>query len=167
MKSNFATGNRLQVIGNRLPESKNFGNLEKFEKKTLLKNKTALCLFFEKSFQYFPCEVFLISSLESWIHLLLNLEIKLLLNLESSWFLLMKLEINLDLELVDSILKSFSWAFCHHQNYLNQLDSSSWSLLLHRQVPSCPRDGKSQELEKTQRLASWIASLYRLLPGIV
>ena len=62
----------------------------------------------------------------SWF-LLLNLEIKLLLNLESSWF-------NLDLELVDSILKSFSWAFCHHfcyhQNYLNQLDSSSWSLLL-------------------------------------
>jgi len=35
-------------------------------RKTLLKNKTVLCLFFEKSFQYFPCEVFFISSLESW-----------------------------------------------------------------------------------------------------
>ena len=83
----------------------------KILRKTLLKNKTVLCLFFEKSFQYFPCEVFLISSLESWIHLLLNLEIKLLLILESSWFLLMKLEIKLDLELVDSILKSFFGLF--------------------------------------------------------
>ena len=36
----------------------------------------------------------------------------------SSWFLLLNLEINLDLELVDSILKSFFWAFCHHQNFL-------------------------------------------------
>jgi len=74
-------------------------------RKTLLKNKTMLCLFFEKSFQYFPCEVFLKSKF--------------------SWFL----------NLVDSILKSLSWAFCHHlcyhQNNLNQLDSSSWSLLLH------------------------------------
>ena len=80
-------------------------------RKNLLKNKTVLCFFFEKSFQYFPCEVFLISSLESWIHLLLNLEIKLLLILESSWFLLMKLGINRDLELVDSILKSFFGLF--------------------------------------------------------
>jgi len=64
LKSNFATGNRLQEIGNRLPESKNSGNLENFEK-ALLKNKIVLCLFFEKSFQYFPYEVFLISSLET------------------------------------------------------------------------------------------------------
>jgi len=77
-----------------------------------------LCLIFEKSFQYFPGEVFLISSLESWIHLLLNLWNQLLLNLESSWFLVMNLEINLDLELVELILKSFFLAFCHHQNYL-------------------------------------------------
>ena len=39
-------------------------------RKLFWKNKIALCLFFEKSCQYFPCEVFLISSLESWIHLL-------------------------------------------------------------------------------------------------
>ena len=108
MKSNFATGNRLQETGNRLPESKNSGNLENFVK-ILLKNKTVLCLFFEKSFQYFPCEVFLISSLETWIHLFLNLEIKFLFD---SWIVL------------DSILKSFSWDFCHHlcyhQNNLNQ-----------------------------------------------
>ena len=129
MKSNFATGNRLQELGNRLPKSKNSGNLENFEKNSFEKQNCAM-FDFEKSFQYFPCEVFLISSLESWIHLLLNLEIKLLLIIESSWFLLMKLEINLDLELVDSPLKSFSWPFCHHQNYLNHLDSSSWSLLL-------------------------------------
>ena len=80
-------------------------------RKILLKNKTVLCLFFEKSFHYFPCEVFLISSLESWINLLLNLEIKLLLILESSWFLLMKFEIYLDLELVGWILKSFFGLF--------------------------------------------------------
>ena len=104
LKSNFITGNWL-------PESKYSGNLENFEK-TLLKNKIVLCLvFFKKNpFQYFPCEVFLIFSLESWNQLLLNLEF--------SWFLLMNLEINLDLELVDSILKSFFWAFYHHQNYL-------------------------------------------------
>ena len=122
MKSNFATGNRL-------PKSKNSGNLENFEKNSFEKQKCAMFVFFEKYFQYFPCEVFLISSLESWnqtsldswiflisshetwTHLLLNLEIKLLLILESSWFILMKLEINLDLELVDSILKPFFGLF--------------------------------------------------------
>jgi len=57
LKSNFVTGNRL-------PEIKNSGNLENFEKNSS-KKKIVLCLFFEKSFQYFPCEVFMISSLES------------------------------------------------------------------------------------------------------
>jgi len=64
LKSNFATSNRLQEIGNRLPESKNSGNLENFEKNSFEKQNCAM-LFFEKYFQYFPCEVFLISSLES------------------------------------------------------------------------------------------------------
>ena len=68
----------------------------------------------------------------------------------SSWFLLLNLKFIFSwilksnfswfLKLVDSILKSFSWAFyhhlCYHQNYLNQLDSSSWSLLLHILIDS-------------------------------
>jgi len=109
LKSNFITGNRLQETGNRLLESKYSGNLENFEK-TLVKQNCAMFGFWKNPFQYFPREVFLISSLESWNQLLLNLEF--------SWFPLMNLEINLDLKLVDSILKSFFWAFCHHQNYL-------------------------------------------------
>jgi len=64
LKSNFATGNRLQETGNRLPENKNSSNLENFEINSFEKQNYAM-LFFEKSFQYFPCEVFLISSLES------------------------------------------------------------------------------------------------------
>jgi len=64
LKSNFATGNQLQETGNRLQESKNSGNLENFEKNSFEKQNCAM-FFFEKSFQYFPCEVFLISSLES------------------------------------------------------------------------------------------------------
>ena len=85
-------------------------------------------IFLKNLFQYFPLWNLLdffswilnSSSLESWFFLMSFLESwnQLLLNLESSWFLLMNLEINLDLELVDSILKSFFWAFCHHQNYL-------------------------------------------------
>ena len=84
-------------------------------RKLFCKTKQCHVWFLKNPFQYFPCEVltccFLISSLESWIHLLLNLD--------SSLCLFLNLEINLDLELVNSILKSFFWAFCHHQNYLN------------------------------------------------
>ena len=101
-------------------------------KKLFCKTKTVLCLIFEKSFSILPLwslDLLLLdffswilnsSFLESWFFLMSFLESwnQLLLNLESSWFLLMNLEINLDLELVDSILKSFFWAFCHHQNYL-------------------------------------------------
>jgi len=111
LKSNFATGNRLQETGNRLPESKNFGNLENFVK-TLLKNKIVLCLFFEKSFQYFPCKVFLISSLGTWIHLFLNLEIKLLLILEF---------------VIDLILKSFFGLFVN----IFVIIKTSWINLIH------------------------------------
>jgi len=64
LKSNFATGNRLQETGNRLPESENFGNLENFEKNSFQKQNFSMFVF-EKSFQYFPCEVFFISSHES------------------------------------------------------------------------------------------------------
>jgi len=46
----------------------------------------------------------------------------LLLNFDSSWCLFF----NLDLELVDSILTSLFWAFCHHQNYLNH----TWFIIM-------------------------------------
>ena len=65
---------------------------------------------------------------ESWILILIILE---------SWIFLMKLSLDSWIVL-DSILKSFSWAFCHHlcyhQNTLNQswfIIMKQWSLLLH------------------------------------
>ena len=51
---------------------------------------------------------------ESWILILIILE---------SWIFLMNLEINLDLELN---LEIILWAFCHHQNFLNQ----SWFIIM-------------------------------------
>jgi len=45
LKSNFATGNRLQEIGNRLSESKNSGNLENFEKNSFEKQNCAMFAF--------------------------------------------------------------------------------------------------------------------------
>jgi len=117
LKSNSITGNRLQEIGNRLPESKYSGNLEKFEKTLFVKQNCVMFGFWEIIFN---TSLVNSSSLESWFFLMSFLESwnQLLLNLESSWCLFLNLEINLDLELVDSILTSFFWAFCHHQNYL-------------------------------------------------
>ena len=45
LKTNFATGNRLQETGNRLPESKNSGNLENFEKISFEKQNCAMFVF--------------------------------------------------------------------------------------------------------------------------
>jgi len=45
LKSNFATGNRLQETGNLLPESKKFGNLENFEKNSFEKQNFAMFVF--------------------------------------------------------------------------------------------------------------------------
>ena len=62
---------------------------------------------------------------------------------KSSWFLLLKLEFIFSWILISNFswtcwlnLEIILWAFCHHlchyQNFLNQLDSSSWSLLLQK-----------------------------------
>jgi len=45
LKTNFATGNRLQETGNRLPESKNSGNLENFVKTSFEKQNCAMFVF--------------------------------------------------------------------------------------------------------------------------
>ena len=45
LKSNFATSNQLQETGNRLPESKNSGNLENFEKNSFEKKNCAMFVF--------------------------------------------------------------------------------------------------------------------------
>ena len=111
MKSNFATGNRLQETGNWLPESKNSGNLRKFWEKLFWKTKLCYVCFLKNLFN-----TSLVKS--SWF---------LLLNLESSWFLLMKLEINLDLELVNSILKSFFGFFV----IIFVIIKTTWIKLIH------------------------------------
>ena len=84
---------------------------------------------------------------ESWIWILIILE-SWILNLLDEAFsnFLLNLSVNSWIRL-DSILKSFSWAFCHHlcyhQNILNQswfIIMKQWSLLLQG------TDGKKNEV---------------------
>ena len=50
LKSNFVIGNRLQETGNRLPKSKNSGNLENFEKNSFEKTKLCYVCFLKNLF---------------------------------------------------------------------------------------------------------------------
>ena len=130
------TGNRLPIYCNRLHHLKNNWNIansvKSFWNQTLLLvidyKKLVLRKFWEKLFWKTKlCYVCFLKNLfntslvkSSWF-LLLNLEFifSWILKSNFSWFL----------KLVDSILKSFSWAFCHHlcyhQNSLNQ----SWFIM--------------------------------------
>ena len=111
MKSNFITGNRLQETANQLLESKYSSNLENFEKNSFVKQNCAMFGFWKILFN---SSLVKSSSLESWIHLLLNLD-------SSSC-----LFFNLDLELVDSILTSFFWA-CFYNDHSKP---GLWSVVL-------------------------------------
>ena len=75
------------------------------------------------------------SSLESWNQTSLDSWI-FLISSHETWTCWLNLEI---------ILWAFSHHLCHDQNYLNQLDSSSWSLLLH---PKVQRSRKKKKEEK-------------------
>ena len=68
-QNNFATGNRLQKSGNRLPESKN-------SLVNMFCEKSICYSVFEKSFSYW-----------SWLSLLLNLEFWILILILEAWSL--------------------------------------------------------------------------------
>ena len=126
MKSNFATGNQLQVIGNRLPESKNSSKLENFEKNSFEKQNYAMFVFW-KIFSILPLwsllEIKILLILEScWLNLeiiilgFLSSSLSLSKLLESTWFIIMKLASTLqkencccDQEVVCLLICEFFW----------------------------------------------------------
>ena len=129
-QNNFATGNRLQQSGNRLPESKNSLVIMFWEK--------SMCYsVFEKTFLYLSW-LSLLLILESWSWFLeawtLNLDSWNQISswtLKCSWF---------NLEHILWFLRSSSllswsvldfWAFCHHLCYHQ---SSFESILIHHEA---------------------------------
>ena len=114
-QNNFATGNRLQQSGNRLPESKN-SLVNMFFRKTMcysIFEKNLFILILIK-----PSLDSWILSLESWSWFLrswtLNLEFFLILIL-NSWIVLDSLELFFDWSLIHLSCSLIDlWAFCHH-----------------------------------------------------
>ena len=132
MKSNFIAGNRLQEIGNRLPESKNSGKLENFEKKTLLKNKTVLCFFLKNLFN-----TSLVKS--SWF-LLLNLEFifSWILKSNFTWFLNLLDFFTWNLKLI-LILNLLTQSWNHSLAFLSssKLLESTWFIITIHHHEAC------------------------------
>ena len=122
MKSNFATGNRLQEIGNRLPESKNSGNLENFEKNSFEKQNCAMFVFWKIS------SILPLRSLLDFFSWILKSNFSWFLNLLDffSWNLKLILNLNLLTQPWNHSLGIFVIIFVIIKTPWINLDSSSW-----------------------------------------
>ena len=92
-----------------------------------MKNSCATQCFKKRFSTYLDCFFSWFLNLEFWILFLIILDswktwnLKLLLNLSlDSWIVL------------DSILKSFSWAFCHHLCYHQTTLNQSWFIIMNQ-----------------------------------
>jgi len=130
LKSNFATGNQLQENGNRLPESKNSGNLENFEKNSFEKQNCAMFVFW-KIFSILP----LWSLLDFFFFFNLEFIFSWILKSNFSWFSNLVLEIILlysfGLFLIIFVIIKTTWInLIHHHEacFYNCYFNNGWTV---------------------------------------